>query len=106
MSRTSSGQPASFRKEAKYYTIIREHLFEEQFAEIMKGVNLEKVEDIENNIDWALCREPTYFQNLSGPFYLWRSGKIDDSIPQLSILYEFNEVEETVNLLAVKIAEN
>jgi hypothetical protein len=53
-------------------------------------------------IDWALARRPHHFSNVTGEYYLLKTGELSNpAFPQLKIVYRISEEENTVVLLDI-----
>jgi hypothetical protein len=59
------------------------------------------MDELDRAIEWGLSHNPKQFYNICDEFYLWKTDKLIDEIPQLRILYKYIEAARTVYLIAV-----
>jgi hypothetical protein len=60
--------------------------------------------DLDEAIDWALSRNPKFFEKLDDEYYYWITDKWEyNDIPQLRIFYHINEDKHIVNIIDVMV---
>lgn len=82
------------------YKVVKTEAFIEQFSALKKIYK--RMDDLLNGIYWALSRHPHRFNKLTGDYYLWVTGNVDnDEIPKVQILYIIIEEHFQVTLLGI-----
>jgi len=85
------------------YQIKRTEEFIQKSNELRK--QYKRTPELITAIDWALCRKPHYFQNISGDFYLWVTEELsNEEFPTVKILYKILEEDQIVILLDIEEA--
>jgi hypothetical protein len=77
---------------------VREPGFDAAVAALTK--NHRRMHELDEAIEWGLLRKPDHFYNIAEDYYLWKTEKLVDGVPQLRILYRYNAEEHAVNLIA------
>jgi hypothetical protein len=83
---------------------IREKAFDSRIQSISKTYR--RMDELDRAIEWALQRNPKRFYNISDDFYLWKMDHIIPEIPQLRILYRYDEGCNSIYLIAVDIVQS
>jgi hypothetical protein len=85
------------------FCIVREKSFDEQIKIIAR--NYSRMGELDQAIDWALCRKPTRIPNIvkvSYHYYLWVTDEFYNlDIPMVRILYMVDQPNKTVYLLSI-----
>lgn len=79
--------------------IIREPGYEGDLSLISK--DLVRLDELESAIDWALARNPEFFDHLGNNDYLWKTAKLH-GFPEMRIVYHYNKESNTVHLLSIE----
>jgi hypothetical protein len=79
------------------HKFIREAAFDSKINSIAKDYR--RMHELDLAIEWGLQRNPKQFYNIREDFYLWKTDRLIDDVPQLRILYRFDEKEATVYLI-------
>jgi hypothetical protein len=78
---------------------VREKAFDSKIKTISRTYR--RMDELDRAIEWGLSHNPKQFYNICDEFYLWKTDKLIDEIPQLRILYKYIEAARTVYLIAV-----
>lgn len=92
----------SLRPARPLNSIIREASYEASLA-TARGKGIARIHDLEEMIDWALARDPERFYQRENNFYIWKTEKISDQIPQVVVAYEYRADESNVYLIDIQI---
>lgn len=83
------------------YQIQRTEVFIKRFNSLLKIYP--RVGELLEAIDWALCRKPHSFSQISGNYYLWVTDELSsEEIPAVKIVYIIQEEENIVVLLEIE----
>ena len=63
------------------------------------------MDELDRAVEWALHRKPKRFYNICDDFYLWKTDRLIPEIPQLRILYRYDEEQHTVYLIAADVVK-
>jgi hypothetical protein len=82
------------------YQIKRTEQFIRKCQDLKKSYS--RVQELIQSIDWHLSRKPHYFSNISGDYYVLKTGLLSNpQFPQLSVLYLINEEEDSIMLIDI-----
>jgi hypothetical protein len=93
----STGQKVESKKRT-LPTFVRESGFDASIAALTK--THARMHELDEAIEWGLMHAPEHFFNIQDDFYLWKTARLVDGLPQLRILYRYNKEMHTVNLVA------
>lgn len=84
---------------ATAHNYVREKAFDAKIKSISRTYG--RMDELDLAIEWGLRHNPKQFYNICDDFYLWKTDRLIDDIPQLRILYKFDESTDTICLIAV-----
>jgi hypothetical protein len=79
---------------------VRENKFDKQLKLIAKSYR--RMDELDRAIEWGLSHDPKQFYNFCRDFYIWKTERLVVDLPQLRILYQYIESQNTVILIAIE----